>query len=179
MQLRPDDRALLEKIAALADAEAPKRARNVHEHMARKVGAASSAELKDKRGLPLAALRRLEARGLLRFGSISGDCRWHDTMEQLAGRYSISVEWLVRRIGFVVRPSPAGWKVVNAADAGGDWITAEDAVDRRLVSGKGQLTKLANKHPLLRRQATDADRQCLGRPKLMYVYNASELQKLA
>jgi hypothetical protein len=178
MQIRPDDRALLQRIAALADAEPPKRARNVHEHMARRVGAASSAELRDKRGLPLACLRRLEARGLLQFGSISGDRQWYDTLERLADRYSISVDWLVRRIGFLVRPSPAGYTQIDGTAASGEWISAKQAVLQRLVADEPTLTRLAQKHPAIRRSATDEDRQRIGDARLRFVYDLAQLEEL-
>jgi len=179
MQLRPDDRNLLERIAALSDTEPPRRARNVHEHLARKVGAASSAELKDKRGLGLAALRRLEARGLLSFGSIAGDRRWYDSLEQLAARYSVTADWLIRKLGFLVRPSPEGYGQLADSKADGEWISAKQAILQRLVPDKPTLTRLAQQSPAIRRSADDDDRQRIGDARLRFVYNLAWLERHA
>lgn len=208
MQIRPDDRALLERIAALANADAPRKPsrRKGGELAARQFRAAWIGELvdvaelfrievnvnTDPQGRRVARVHRyddagfnallshfhaLEQRGFVEYANIAGS-EWHPRLAELMRRLAVKADHLFR-IGFMVRPSAAGWAEIGAADTSGEWITAEDAVDRRLVSGKGQLSKLADKHPLLRRPATDSDRLRLGRPKLMYVYNERELQRLA
>jgi len=198
----------LERIAALADADMPRKPsrRKGGELAARHFRAAWLGELADLAELfhtevrvdadpegrqiarvqsyddaqfkaLLARFQALEQRSLVEYASIDGG-HWDGRLVELMKRLAVTADHLFR-VGFMVRPSPAGWNEIGKTDAGGEWITAEDAVDRGLVSGEGQLSKLADKHPLLRRPATDEDRQRLGRPKLMYVYNERELQRLA
>ncbi len=114
-----------------------------------------------------------------------------DILRELEGLDTSSSQWMpahagirnacpgqiARALASVAAWLPAPTKADASDDA--DWITAENAIEQKLVSGKGQLSKIAKRNPRLRRDATEDDRQRLGCKRLQYVYNINELTKYA
>jgi hypothetical protein len=51
------------------------------------------------------------------------------------------------------------------------WVSGNMIIEKGYVSNKGQLSKLARRHPEVRRDATQFDRRTLGNDRLRYVYD--------
>jgi hypothetical protein len=111
MQLRPDDRNLLQRIAALANADAPPEpsSRKGGELAAREHRAAWLGELTSETPFKtlLTCFHALEQRGLVEYAFVDG-AEWCGRLTLLLKRFGITTAYLAR-MGFMVRPTRAGW----------------------------------------------------------------------
>ena len=69
--------------------------------------------------------------------------------------------------------------VAEAADDPMRWIDGDSILQKSYVGSKGQLSKLANKYPGIRRPATEADRVRLGKERIRFVYDARRFYELS
>lgn len=66
---------------------------------------------------------------------------------------------------------------VNQDDDAEDWVPY-DEIKQLYGVGKGQLKKLADKNPKIRRDATSADRKRWNKPRLLWLYNKRRIYEL-
>ncbi len=69
-----------------------------------------------------------------------------------------------------------GWKKIDEleaeeASAPTRWVDGNEIIERRFASNHGQLSKMAERNPRIRRPASSEDRQRLGKTHVRYMYN--------
>ena len=69
-------------------------------------------------------------------------------------------------------------KTQGESDEDDTWMPASEIIARRYVSSKGTLTKLAKRHPGIRREATPSDRKRWPNEQFLHIYNVRRVYEL-